>query len=63
MTEDENENEVKELREALKAMLPIAENVFDSITIDDGETHRKYIAVKSAIAQARKLIELNKPEK
>lgn len=49
-------NEVFRLRESLKELLTTAQEVFNSITIDDAETHRKYQILADRIHKAENLL-------
>lgn len=48
---------INELKAALGEMIPIVQDVFDKITIDDTDTHRAYLKFKSALENAYKRIE------
>lgn len=50
------EKELASLKEVVKDLLPLAQEVFDSITIDDAETHREYISLKALLDRAKTLL-------
>lgn len=47
--------ELASLKEVVKDLLPLAQEVFDSITIDDAETHREYISLKALLDRAKRI--------
>lgn len=50
------QKELASLKEVVKDLLPLAQEVFDSITIDDAETHREYISLKALLDRAKTLL-------